>query len=236
MERNHLQRRKKTQAGKKLVMRFFVTLCLILASFAAHAADNIKVRYLYKKDAEFHAILDEFWDEKNVTMIIKTESLVGSFIWIFEKDHREANKKAKDPDAIYYKYHNLYANLLVEDHGGTLLKAKFQEFGGPLYSPEFQYPYCQVDDADNDGWPEFYLTYFGSNSEETQPLKVIIYMASAFSRKFEKAKATAWYPFDVDADPYHVDYDANWKRLPSLVQARGMMILNDIKNKKVLGE
>lgn len=36
--------------------------------------------------------------------------------------------------------------------------------------------YCEVGDADKDGFPEFYLTYFGeSDGLDAKPLKVIVY-------------------------------------------------------------
>lgn len=219
-------------------MKFVVTLCLILASITANAAEKLAVERLYKKDAAFNEILDEFWGGgKNATMVIKVGSSYGHYIWIFEKERKEENRNLGTNDEISFKYHNIYANLLVEDHGGTLLMAKFQDFGGPLYFPEFQYPYCQVDDADHDGSPEFYLTYFGfGDGLDAKPLKVIIYTASQSARKFEKSKATAWYPAGNEEDSYHVEYDANWAELPKAIQLRGKKILNDIKNKKVVGE
>lgn len=219
-------------------MKFIVTLFLILASITANATTKLMVEYLYKKDAAYNETLDEFWGEgKNATMVVKVGSSYGHFIWIFEKERKEEIRNVGTSDAFSVKYHNIYANLLVEDHGGTLLMAKFQDFGNEVYSPEFQYPYCQVDDADHDGSPEFYLTYFGSSDGlDAKPLKVIIYTASQSARKFEKSKATAWYPAGNEEDTYHVEYDANWKKLPSLVQARGLKILKDIKNKKVVGE
>lgn len=219
-------------------MRFFVALFLLVASITANATNKLVVEYLYKKDAAFSEILDEFWGGgKNATMILKVGSSYGHFIWIFEKERKEENRNTGTDDEISFKYHNIYANLLVEDHGGTLLMAKFQDFGGPLYFPEFQYPYCQVDDADHDGSPEFYLTYFGlSDGLDAKPLKVIIYTASQSTRKFEKSKATAWYPWGNEGETYYVDYDANWKQLPKAIQLRGKKILNEIKNKKIVGD
>lgn len=220
-------------------MRFIIILLLLSVSLAANAINKPVVEYLYKKDAAYGEILDEFWGGgRNATMVVTVGSNYGHFLWIFEKERKEEIRKISSSDSTVVKYHNIYAYILIEDHGGTLERAKFQDFGNEVYSPEFQYPYCQVDDADNNGMPEFYLTYFGSSDGlDAKPLKVIVYTANkAVRNTFEKSKATAWYPGGNEEDVYHVEYDANWNKLPKTIQARGMKILNEIKSKNILGE
>lgn len=221
-----------------LIIRFFITIVLLAFSFSASAQRKLEVEYLYKKDPAFKEVVYEYWgSDPNVTMVVKVASEYGHFIWIFEKERKEEIRNAGTSDALSVKYHNLYANILLEDHGGTLAVAKFQDFGNEVYTPEFQYPYCRVDDADNDGMPEFYLTYFGfGDGLDAKPLKVIVYTSSHSNRKLEKSKATAWYPAGNEEDTYHVEYDTNWAKLPRAIQLRGKKILNDIKNKKVVGE
>lgn len=223
---------------KYLPINFFVAIALFVFSFSASAQRKLEVEYLYKKDSAFKEVVYEYWgSDPNVTMVVKVASEYGHFIWIFEKERKEEIRNEGTSDVLSVKYHNLYANILLEDHGGTLGVAKFQDFGNEVYAPEFQYPYCQVDDADHDGMPEFYLTYFGfGDGLDAKPLKVIVYTSSHSNRKLEKSKATAWYPGGNEGETYHVDYDPNWGKLPRAIQLRGKKILSDIKNKKIVGE
>jgi hypothetical protein len=125
---------------------------------------------------------------------------------------------------------NLYAYVLIEDHGGYVEKRKFQDFGNEVYYPEFLYDYCLVDDADANGEPEFYLTYFGlSDGLDAKPLKVIVYSSS-----YPKAKATAYYPAGNEEDIYHVKYDDSWNLLPKKIQQRANAIIKEVKDKKLV--
>lgn len=125
---------------------------------------------------------------------------------------------------------NVYAYVLIEDHGGYVEKRKFQDFGNEVYFPEFLYDYCLVDDADANGDPEFYLTYFGlSDGLDAKPLKVIVYCSS-----YPKAKATAYYPAGNEEDVYHVTYDDGWGMLPKKIQQRANAIIKEVKDKKLV--
>ncbi len=212
-------------------------LFLLMYLFCAlsYAEEKLKTKYIYKKDAvAYREIIDEYWDpNKNVTMIIDIKSARGYFLWFFEKELKEEIRDAGTDNAYKVKYHNLYAHLMLHDHGGLVEIAKFQDFGNEVYFPEFEYPYCLVDDADNDGAPEFYLTYFGhSDGLDDKPLKLIIYSINkTVNSKYSKSKATAWYPGGNEDAVYHVEYDVNWKKLPKDVQAKGIKILNKLKEK-----
>lgn len=213
----------------------FLFLLVYLTAAPGLAQDKLKTQYIYKKDTvAFRKIVDNHWDpKKNVTLIIKVASPRGHFLWFFEKENKETIREGQTT-----KYHNLYAHLMLEDHGGTVQVAKFQDFGNEVYFPEFQYPYCQVHDADNDGVPEFYLSYFGlSDGLDDKPLKLIIYSSkNIIHAKYVKSKATAWYPGGNEGHSYRTEFDANWNKLPQAIQARGMKILNEIKSKNILGE
>ena len=219
-------------------MKILLLLILIyLHGSSCLAQDKPKSQYIYKKDtAAYREIIDEYWDpNKNVTMIIKVSSSWGNFFWFFEKEIKEETRVGQPNDTLTIKYHNLYAYLMLEDHGGLVQVAKFQDFGNEVYFPEFQYPYCLVDDADNDGVPEFYLTYFGlSDGLDEKPLKLIIYSSkNVIHSAYVKSKATAWYPGGNEDDSYRIEYDANWNKLQKSIQVRGMKILNEIKNEHI---
>ncbi|WP_320054458.1 hypothetical protein [uncultured Acetobacteroides sp.] len=125
---------------------------------------------------------------------------------------------------------NLYGYILAEDHGGYVEKRKFQDFGNEVYFPEFLYDYCLVDDADGNGDPEFYLTYFGlSDGLDAKPLKVIVYSSSC-----PKAKATAYYPGGNEDDVYYVTYDDSWSMLPKKIQQRANAIIKEVKDKGLI--
>jgi len=212
---------------------------LLINMFAtiSYAQENLNFQYIFKKDTDsYREIIDKNWDQsKNVTMILKADIGSAHYLWFFEKENK-VDVKGGAGELSTIKYHNLKANLMLEDHTGLIQIARFQDFGNEVYTPEFQYPYCLADDADKDGKPEFYLTYLGaSDGLDEKPLKVIIYSASNLNHdKYTKSKATAWYPGGNENDVYHVEYDANWNKLPIAIQERGLKILNDIRVQNVL--
>lgn len=157
-------------------------------------------------------------------------------------DYVEGSKKHKDmTSAIVLSYevsdHDLYAFVLLQDHGGTVEKAIFKDFGTEIYWPEFDYGLCSVSDEDKDGNPEFYLSYFAdSDGLDAKDFKQIIYTAPAVPSKgksFVKAKATASYNEEATtpAQRYSVIYDANWNKLPEAVKRKSRKILQEHKKK-----
>ena len=137
------------------------------------------------------------------------------------------NEKPKD--TTVYSTHNLYALVLAHDHGGVLQKAIFQDFGNEIYWPEFDYPNCTISDEDKDGKPEFYLTYKGnSDGLDAKPIKQIIY--SFKEKELAKSKATAFLPAGNAEDTFYVEYDNNWKLLPSAIKVKSKKIIDSYKN------
>ncbi len=136
-------------------------------------------------------------------------------------------KKEKEDD-IAYTTKNLRAYILLSDHGGYDRIQKFQDDGNAIYWPDFVYNDCFVDDADNDGYPEFYLAYFGlSDGLDAKPLKIIVYNSKVkVGGGFMKAKMTAFYPVGNEGDNYRVEYDEAWLSLPDTIKTRAKEILD----------
>lgn len=131
-------------------------------------------------------------------------------------------------DSINFSEHNLYALIVVHDHGGIVQKAKFQDFGNVVYWPEFDYPNCSISDENKDGIPEFYLYYFGnSDGLDAKPYKQIVYTFN--NKNIEKSKATSYYPAGNEEDNYHIENDENWKKLPISIQNKSQKLIKNHK-------
>ncbi len=238
-------------------MKVIISFVSLIALFSSAIAQTtgVKVQRFFPKDSSLFAREtgfdfqddDTFSKERfgNTTMIIRATSEQGIFYFVFkkklnpdtgvEKAVREdygnlladaVSNDAKDSDVL--TDHNLFAFVLLEDHGGLLLKARFQDFGNPVYWPQFDYPNCFVADADQDGAPEFYLSYMGdSDGLDAKPYKQIVYYHDLVDKSltFTKAKATAYYPSGNEEDVYHVDYDSSWKAMPMMMRERSEAIL-----------
>lgn len=143
---------------------------------------------------------------------------------------KNSDMTGKPQDTIIYSEHNLYAFVLLHDHGGILEKAKFQDFGNVVYWPEFNYENCTISDEDKDGKPEFYLSYMGdSDGLDAKPFKQIIYTIPGKSgnQSSTKSKATAYYPSGNEDDVYRVEYDENWKQLSKNIKLKNQKIIKD---------
>lgn len=149
--------------------------------------------------------------------------------WVHEEGTwNNSDFKTKPRDTILYSEHNLYAFVLLHDHGGLVEKAKFQDFGNVVYWPEFDYKNCSISDEDKDGMPEFYLSYMGdSDGLDAKPFKQIIYSIPDLSahKNNTKSKATAYYPSGNEEDVYHVEYDENWKQLSKNIKLKSQKII-----------
>lgn len=143
----------------------------------------------------------------------------GSYLWFL--NHGEAKSKSFVSD----KAVDIYAGIYLEDHGGLLEKISFKDFAGPLSQPRFLLDYCVVADADANGSPEFYLTYFmESDGLDAKPLKVIVYAKGPNGKDFVKSKVTAWIPFQEE-DSLRVEKDSAFHALSNAAQAKAEALL-----------
>lgn len=93
----------------------------------------------------------------------------GSYVWYL-------NEKKLKKVLILKALPRFILRDFLEDHGGLIPQITFKDFAKDLGQPMYFINYCEVGDADKDGFPEFYLTYFGeSDGLDAKPLKVIVY-------------------------------------------------------------
>lgn len=246
----------------KAIISFVAFVMLLTNAIAQTTAVN--TTYFFPKDSLLFTRQTgfEFQDEDafsrsqfgNTTMIIRADSKQGIFYFVFKKKLKPDAGTAKTVKEDYGKLwsdaipndtedsdvltdHNLYAFVLLEDHGGLLLKARFQDFGNPVYWPQFDYTNCFVADVDEDGFPEFYLSCMGdSDGLDAKPYKQIVYYNDVVEKRvaWKKAKATAYYPSGNEEDVYHVDYDDVWKAMPPKMRERSADVVQ--QHAKVWGE
>ena len=208
----------------------------------------LKIRYLHEKDPDFNllnnAIVNIGKGKTKLLIDVRTKSLEhyifafkeniikisnygGDSVDVYGLDNKPVRKDYVEPVSDTTKM--LSAFIIKEQNNKYIKKCTFQDSGSELYYPTFEYKYCLADDIDNDGQPEFYLTYFGeSDGLDAKPLKVITYY------HFNKVKATAYYPAGNEEDEYHVEYDKNWKTLPKIIQKKVNHILESRKSETKL--
>lgn len=211
-------------------MKYIVAIFFIigLQSFA----QNLETKIL-KPDHKDFVDISKNYNFEGVTKYLINAKVKGhgNYSWFFnEKSYKNGSLDSSYGQSV----NSVYAYLMIEDHGGYLQKSKFQDFANEVYLPYFIYEYCLIDDADKDGIPEFYLTYFGmSDGLDSKPLKVIVYTKNDEGNDFLKSKITEFYPVDEGVD-FRTEFDINFKQLPKSVQKRATKILSDIKKKDVL--
>lgn len=232
------------------IMKVFV-LFLFFVSIATFANSDVKVKTLGAGDPEFIELNEEFSKEGIVKKIISSESRTGFYYFVFvekpiKKEIFKGNEvttyglntegkwgeiKVDKEDDMIIEINNLRAYIMRSDHGGYVRVQKFQDDGNEVYWPEFFYDDSFIDDADGDGNPEFYLTYYGeSDGLDSKPLKVIVYDSTQrVDDGFLKAKATAFYPAGNEEDAYRVKYDSEWSSLPEKIQLRALAIISKHK-------
>jgi len=208
----------------------------------------LKIRYLHEKDPDFdllnNSIVNIGKGKTKLLIDVRTKSLEhyifafkeniikisnygGDSVDVYGLDNKPVRKDYVEPVSDTTKM--LSAFIIKEQNNKYIKKCTFQDSGSELYYPTFEYKYCLADDIDNDGQPEFYLTYFGeSDGLDAKPLKVITYY------HFKKAKATAYYPAGNEEDEYYIDYDKNWKTLPKIIQKKVNHILESRKSETKL--
>jgi len=208
----------------------------------------LKIRYLHEKDPDFNLLNNSIVNigkgKTKLLIDVRTKSLEhyifafkeniikisnygGDSVDVYGLDNKPVRKDYVEPVSDTTKM--LSAFIIKEQNNKYIKKCTFQDSGSELYYPTFEYKYCLADDIDNDGQPEFYLTYFGeSDGLDAKPLKVITYY------HFEKVKATAYYPAGNEEDEYYIDYDKNWKTLPKIIQKKVNHILESRKSETKL--
>ncbi|MFC0178544.1 hypothetical protein [Thorsellia kenyensis] len=220
-------------------------------SLMANANQEVIVTDLKPNAPDFVELDNKFNQEGIVKKIIRSESQLGKYYFIFvEKPIKktiysgtltttyglnnegrwgEIDYIEEDPTEIVVK--NLRAYIMSAHPDGFVQIQKFQDDGSDIYSPEFFYHDSFIEDADDDGNPEFYLTYFAdSDGLDDKPLKVIVYDSNQkVGDSFLKAKATAFYPAGNEESIYRVRYDQFWMSLPNKVQLRANDIIMKYK-------
>jgi hypothetical protein len=231
---------------------------LFFASFYAKSQQSMNVKYFYPKDSlafeESTDIEYQFNKEKmgKTTMIIHAETPVGFFEFVFKKKIHKVERFGGDssdvfghkPDGTWgvvyksynppttYSIHDIYALILLQDHGGTIEKAIFKDFGNEVYWPNFDYNLCSVSDEDKNGSPEFYLSYLAeSDGLDAKEFKQIIYTfpENQKEKSMIKSKATAFYPAGNEEDVYRIEKDLFWKNLNPAIQKKSLELLKKHK-------
>lgn len=184
-----------------------------------------------KKVVSVHAPKIGHYDFIFAEKLIKEEKFGGDYsdVYGIKKDGKYGVVRQDYNEPYTLRQKNLHAYVLLHDHGGYLEKAVFRDFGNVLYWPEFKYKYCLVDDADKNGIPEFYVSYFGaSDGLDSKPFKVITYTYDTHNKMF-KSKATALYPGGNPEDEYTFEYDKNSNLLPKAIRKKIKWILDEHK-------
>ncbi|WP_240904797.1 hypothetical protein [Sphingobacterium sp. SGR-19] len=97
-----------------------------------------------------------------------------------------------------------------------------------MAQPKYLINSCKIEDANQEGFPEFYLTYFEeSDGLDAKPLKVIVYTRLG-GDKFSKSKITTWIPFQPEHQ-YREENDANFRLLPQDIRLKAERILKEAK-------
>jgi len=203
-------------------------ILLLVVTCVLHLSSSAQIRtgVYFSSDTKYNEIIEDVGNPLpgNPVMIVK--SFVpnhGSYIWFLNES------EAKNPAYLDDNPKDLYAGIFVEDHGGLIPKVTFKDFAKGLAQPKYLINYCEVGDANKDGFPEFYLTYFQeSDGLDAKPLKVIVYTGIG-EKTFTKSKITGWISFQEE-DEYREERDATFKILPKAIRLQAEKILNDAKN------
>ncbi|GEM64136.1 hypothetical protein SF1_21180 [Sphingobacterium faecium NBRC 15299] len=199
-----------------------VVACLLsLSSFA-----QIQTAAYFSSDRKFDEIIEDLGNPLPGNPVMIVQSFVpnyGSYVWFLNES------KAAQPAYLDDNPKDLHAGIFLEDHGGLISKITFKDFAKGLAQPKYLINYCEVDDANMDGFPEFYLTYFEeSDGLDAKPLKVIVY-TNRGGKTFSKSKITCWIPFQEE-DQYREVKDANFNLLPKQIRLKAEKLLQDAKN------
>lgn len=187
---------------------------------------QIETGVYFSNDKKIDDIIEDLGNplDGNPVMIVKTfVPKHGSYIWYLNES------KAKNTALLDDNPKDLHAGIYLEDHGGIVPVMTFKDFAKGLAQPRYLINYCEITDADNSGFPEFYLTYFEeSDGLDAKPLKVIVYTKNS-NKTFSKSKITAWLPFQPE-DKYLEEMDDNFRLLPKAIKMRAEKILKEAKD------
>ncbi|SFO16042.1 hypothetical protein SAMN05421741_12321 [Paenimyroides ummariense] len=204
-------------------LKNILVLTASIVSLSVNA--QIETGVYFSNDRKFVDIIEDLGNplEGNPVMIVKTfVPKHGSYIWYLNES------KAKNTALLDDIPKDLHSGIYLEDHGGIVLVMTFKDFAKGLSQPRYLINYCEIADADNNGFPEFYLTYFEeSDGLDVKPLKVIVYTKNN-SKTFSKSKITAWLPFQPE-DKYREEMDDNFRLLPKAIKMRAENILKEAK-------
>ncbi|PRD47575.1 hypothetical protein [Sphingobacterium haloxyli] len=207
-----------------MIFRTLILVAAFMISVPSFA--QLQTGIYFSSDKKFTEIIEDLGNPLpgNPVMIVKTfVPKHGSYVWFLNES------KAKN--SAYYDDNpkDLHAGIFLEDHGGILPQIAFNDFAAGLAQPKYLINSCEIEDANNDGFPEFYLTYFEeSDGLDAKPLKVIVYTRLG-GDKFSKSKITAWIPFQSE-DQYREAKDTNFRLLPQDIRLKAEQILKKAKN------
>lgn len=207
-------------------MNFKNILVLILSIASLSVNAQIETGVYFSNDRKFVDIIEDLGNplEGNPIMIVKTfVPKHGSYIWYLNES------TAKNTAFLDDSPKDLHAGIYLEDHGGIIPVITFNDFAKGLAQPRYLINYCEIGDADNDGFPEFYLTYFEeSDGLDAKPLKVMVYTKKN-NKTFLKSKITGWISFQPE-DKYREEMDDNFKLLPKFIRMKAEKILKEAKS------
>ena len=199
-----------------------VVACMIsLSSFA-----QIRTGVYFSSDKKYNEIIEDLGNPLPGNPVMIVTSFVpkyGSYVWYL-------NESKAEKDAYFDNNpKDLHAGIFLEDHGGLIPQTAFKDFAKGLAQPQYLINFCEVGDADQNNFPEFYLTYFEkSDGLDAKPLKVIVYTNTG-QKTLSKSKITGWIPFQEE-DQYREEREASFKLLPKAIRLKAEKILKEAKN------
>ncbi|MGJ1283847.1 hypothetical protein ACR79P_07515 [Sphingobacterium spiritivorum] len=207
-----------------MIFRTLFAVAVFMMSFSSFA--QIRTGVYFSSDKKYNEIIEELGIPVPGNPVMIVTSFVpnnGSYVWYLNES------KAKAGSSLVDNPKDLHAGIFLEDHGGLIPQIIFKDFAKGLAQPQYLINFCEVDDADKNEFPEFYLTYFEeSDGLDAKPLKVIVYTNTG-GKKLSKSKITGWIPFQEE-DQYREERDANFKLLPKAIRLKAEKILKNAKN------
>lgn len=207
-----------------MIFRKLFTVAAFVISISSFA--QIRTGVYFSSDKKYNEIREELGNPLPGNPVMIVTSFVsnhGSYVWYLNESKAEKDAYLDDNPK------DLHSGIFLEDHGGLIPQITFKDFAKGLAQPRYLINYCEIGDADQDGFPEFYLTYFEeSDGLDAKPLKVIIYTERG-EKILSKSKITAWIPFQEE-DQYREEKDENFKSLPKAIRLKAEKIVKEAKS------